>query len=98
MRPKDLGQDTNKIFHSKEDMEKALQGRSFNLDDFTGGILVSFYKDNQNASAFAMFGSEREIIKALVLLETKIPPRIKEIRDDLLEYLAEQHKTATIIQ
>lgn len=81
-----LGQDMQDCtVKNKDELEKGLKGKTLNLEEFSGGIFLTFYKDNPVAHAYGMFGREDDIVKALAFLELKLPKHLIKARNEVVE-------------
>lgn len=88
-----LGQDMNNYTVSREELNTGLKGRTLNLEEFSHGVFLAYYKDDPNSNCFGLFGSEADIVHALIFLELKLPKKLREARDESVKLLEMLLKT-----
>ena len=80
-----LGQDMNNYMVTREELNTGLQGRTLNLEEFSHGVFLAFYKNKPNSNAFGLFGPEADIVHALAFLDLKLPKKLRKARDEVVK-------------
>lgn len=88
-----LGQDMNNYTVTREELDTGLQGRTLNLEEFSHGVFLAFYKNEPNNNVFGLFGPEADIVHALAFLELKLPKKLRKVRDEAVKEIEMLLKT-----
>lgn len=90
----EMGQDMrNYAVRDEKTLQDGLKGKTLNLENFSSGLFLAFYKDDPDGHAFGLFGPEIDIVKALAFFELKIPKKLRKARDEVIKEFAVFQKT-----